>query len=67
MRRGSGSILINAFLDLLQHVSTSHCHHQGVAVSSEASQAVCIVDGYGLRPVHSGQLSIHNTDCLTSF
>jgi hypothetical protein len=26
-------------------------------VSSEATEAVCIVDVYGLRPVQSGQLS----------
>jgi hypothetical protein len=50
MRRGSSSIFINAFLDLPQHVSASHCHHQGVVVSSEATQAVWIVDVYGLRP-----------------
>jgi hypothetical protein len=30
---------INAFLDLPQHVSASHCHHQGVVVSSEATPA----------------------------
>jgi hypothetical protein len=57
MRRGNGSILINAFLDLPQHVSASHCHHQGVAVSSAVTQAVYIVELYGLRPVQSGQLS----------
>jgi hypothetical protein len=28
--RGSSSIFTNAFLDLPQHVSASHCHHQGV-------------------------------------
>jgi hypothetical protein len=53
MRRGSSSIFINAFLDLPQHVSVSHCHRQGVVVTSEAIQAVCIVDVYGLRPVQS--------------
>jgi hypothetical protein len=57
MRRGSSSNFINAFLDLPRHVSVSHCHHQGVVLSSEAIQAVCIVDVYGLRPVQSGQLS----------
>jgi hypothetical protein len=57
MRRVSSSIFINAFLDLPQHVSASHCHHQGVVVSSEATQAVFIVDVYGLRPVQSGRLS----------
>jgi hypothetical protein len=36
MCRGSSSIFIDAFLDLPQHVSASHCHHQGVVVSSEA-------------------------------
>jgi hypothetical protein len=45
------------FMDLPQHVSASYCHHQGVVVSSEATQAVCMVDVYGLRPVQSGQLS----------
>src|SRR5215471_16626971 len=52
---------VNVFLDLPQHVSASHCHHQGVVVSSEATQAVCIVDVYGLRPIQSGQLSINVT------
>jgi hypothetical protein len=33
MRRGGSSIFINAFQDLLQHVSASHCHHQGVVVA----------------------------------
>jgi hypothetical protein len=56
MRRGN-SIFINTFLDLPQHVSAGHCHHQGVMVCSEATQAFCIVDLYGLRPVQSGQLS----------
>jgi hypothetical protein len=42
MRRGSSNVFINAFRDLPQHVSASHCHHQGVVVSSEATQAVCI-------------------------
>jgi hypothetical protein len=51
MRRGSSRIFINAFLYLPQHVSASHCHHQRVVVSSEATQAVCIVNIYGLRPV----------------
>jgi hypothetical protein len=57
MRRGSSSIFINAFLDLPQHVSASHCYHQGIVVSSEVIQAVCIVVVYGLRPVQGGQLS----------
>jgi hypothetical protein len=57
MHRGSSSMFINVFLDLPQHVSTSHCHHQGVVVFTEATQAVCIVDVYGLRSVQSGQLS----------
>jgi hypothetical protein len=57
MRRGSSSIFINAFLDLPQHVSASHCHYQGVVVTSEATQSVCIVDVYGLWPVQSGLLS----------
>jgi hypothetical protein len=56
MRRGSSNIFINEFLDLPQHVPASHCHHQGVVVSSEATQAVCIVGVYGLRPVQIGQL-----------
>jgi hypothetical protein len=50
MHRGSSSTFVNAFLDLPQHVLASHCHHQGVMVSSEATQAVCTVDAYGLRP-----------------
>jgi hypothetical protein len=50
-------IFINTFLVLSQHVSASNCHHQGVVVSSEATQAVCMLDVYGLRPVQSGQLS----------
>jgi hypothetical protein len=56
MRRGS-SIFINAFLDLPQHVLASNCNHQGFVVFSEATQAVHIVDVYGLWPVQSGQLS----------
>jgi hypothetical protein len=47
MRRGISRIFINTFLDLPHHVSASHCHHQGVVVSSEANQAVCIIDVYG--------------------
>jgi hypothetical protein len=50
-------MVINAFLDLPQHVSASRCHHQEAVVSSEATQAVCIVDVHGLRPVQSGQFS----------
>jgi hypothetical protein len=57
MRRGSSSIFIHAFLDLPQHVSASHCHHQGVVIFSEATKTVCIVDVYGFRPVQSGQFS----------
>jgi hypothetical protein len=57
MRRGSSRIFINAFLYLPQYVSASHCHRQRVVVSSEATQAVCNVDVYGLRSVQSGQLS----------
>jgi hypothetical protein len=56
--------LINAFLDSPQHVSASHCHHQGVVVTAVATQAVCIVDAYGLRPVQSGQLSRDITKCV---
>jgi hypothetical protein len=44
LRRGSRMICVNAFLDLPQHVSASHCHYDGAVVSSEATQAVCIVD-----------------------
>jgi hypothetical protein len=55
MRRGSSNVFINAFLDLPQHVSASHCHLQAIVVSSEAAQAVCILDVNGLRPVQSGQ------------
>jgi hypothetical protein len=57
MRGRSSSILINVFLDLPKHVSASHCHHQEVVVTSEATQTVCIVNVYGLRPFQSGQLS----------
>jgi hypothetical protein len=57
MRPESSSVFINAFLDLPQHVSASHCHHQWIVVSSEATQAVCIVDVYGLRSIQSCQLS----------
>jgi hypothetical protein len=64
MRRESSCMFVNAFLDLPQHVSASHCHHQGVVVSSEATQAVCIVDVYGLRPFQSGQLSRDVTKCV---
>jgi hypothetical protein len=63
MRRRSSSIFINAFLDLPQNVSASHCHHQGVVVSSEATQAVCIVDVCGLFPVQSCQLSMDVEGC----
>jgi hypothetical protein len=57
MRRGSSSIFIHAFLDLPQHVSASHCHHQGAVVSSEATQAVCIVAVTSLdnRPLWTGR------------
>jgi hypothetical protein len=55
---------INTFLDLPQHVSTSHCHQHGVVVTSEAAQVVCFVDAYGLRPVQSGQLSRDVTKCV---
>jgi hypothetical protein len=64
MHRESSSIFINSFLDLPQHISASHCHHQGVVVSPEATQAVCIVDLYGLRPVQIGQLSRDVTKCV---
>jgi hypothetical protein len=37
---GITSIFINAFPELPQHVSASHCHHQGVVISSEATQAI---------------------------
>jgi hypothetical protein len=33
-------------------------------VSSEATQAVCIVDVYGLWPVQSGQFSRDVTKCV---
>jgi hypothetical protein len=55
---------INAFLDLPQHVTASHCHHQGVVVFSGTTQAVCIVDVYRLRPIQSGQLSRDVTKCV---
>jgi hypothetical protein len=54
----SAIILLMHFCILPQHVSASHCHHhQGVVVSSEATQAIFIVDVYGLQPIQSGQLS----------
>jgi hypothetical protein len=56
MRRGCSRIY-QCNLDLPQHGSASHCHHQGVVVTPEATQANCIADVYGLRPVQSGQLS----------
>jgi hypothetical protein len=37
MCRESSSTFINAFLDLLQHVSPCHCHHQEVMIFSEAA------------------------------
>ena len=54
---------INAFLDL-PHVFASHCNHQGVVVTSEATQAICIVDVYGLQPVQRGQLLRDVTKCV---
>jgi hypothetical protein len=51
MHRESSRIY-SCILDLLQHVSASHCLHQGVVVTSEA-----IVDVYGLRFGQLGQLS----------
>jgi hypothetical protein len=58
--------LLMHFWILPQHVSASHCHHKGVVVSSESTQAVCIVDVYGLRPVQSGQLlrDVTKHDCF---
>jgi hypothetical protein len=41
---------IDAFLDLPQHVSASHCYHQAVVVTSETTQPISIVDVCGLRP-----------------
>jgi hypothetical protein len=65
MRRGSSRIYYG-ILDLPQHVSASHCHHQGVVVTSEAAQAICIVDVYGLRSVQCGQLSRDVTKSVTT-
>jgi hypothetical protein len=59
MRRGSSRFFIHAFLDLPQHASASHCHLQGVVVSSEAIQTVSIEDVYGFRSVQSGRAVIH--------
>jgi hypothetical protein len=64
MRQGNSSIFINPFLDLPQHVSASHYHHQGVVVTSEAIHAVCIADVNVLRPVQRGQLSRDVTECV---
>jgi hypothetical protein len=64
MRHGSSYILLMHFWILPKHVSASCCHHKGVVVSSESTQAVRIVDVYGLRPVQSGQLSRDVTKCV---
>jgi hypothetical protein len=39
MRQGSNEIYLS-ILDLPQHVSTRHCHHQEFVVTSEATQAI---------------------------
>jgi hypothetical protein len=52
--------------DLPQNVSASHCHHQGVVVTSEATQVICIVYVYGLWSIQSGQLSRNVTKCVYS-
>jgi hypothetical protein len=44
MRRGGGSRIYQYILHLAQHASASHCRHQWVVVTSEATEAVCIVD-----------------------
>jgi hypothetical protein len=41
MRRGSSRIYY-CILDLPQRVSASHCLHQGVVVTSEATQAISV-------------------------
>jgi hypothetical protein len=56
MHRGSSKIYW-CILDLPQHVSASHCHHQGVVVTSEATQAISVLWLYSIwimiRPVWS--------------
>jgi hypothetical protein len=42
MLRGSTRIY-RCILDLPQHVSASHCHHQRVVVTSEATQAISVL------------------------
>jgi hypothetical protein len=49
--------VINAFQILPQHVSEIYCHHQGVIFTSESTQAICVVDVYGLQFVQCGRLS----------
>jgi hypothetical protein len=58
MHSGSSRIY-HCILDLPQHVSASHCHHKRVTVTSEATQAIYILDVhiYGLRSVQCDQLS----------
>jgi hypothetical protein len=56
MRRGNSNIFINAFLDLPQCVSANHCQHQVVVISSEATQAVCIVR-FDVFPLDAGLLA----------
>jgi hypothetical protein len=36
-------IFIDAFQILPKHDSASHCHHQGVTVTSEATQAISVL------------------------
>jgi hypothetical protein len=42
MRLG-GNRIYECILDLPQHVSASHCRHQGVVVTSEATQAISVM------------------------
>jgi hypothetical protein len=60
MHRGSCRVYY-CILDLPQHVSASYCHHQGVVVTSDATQAICVVGVYGLRFVQCGQLTTDRT------
>jgi hypothetical protein len=63
MLRRNSSIFINAFLDLPQYVSASHCHHQGVVVCSVTAVTEPTVHAW-LHPSttdHSGRavISMH--------
>jgi hypothetical protein len=74
MRRGSSRIYW-CNLDLPQHVSASHCHHQGVVVIKEATQVISVfwvyMDYDPSTTDHTGGIVIHIHPqyryCLSSF